>query len=203
MESNGDWVHPSDLSRGSNVARKCKIWLWLRFVISNPHFKRGHEMRPHCVQSTHPMSEHCLYWLVEAHTASVHAARLKAVQVCLSDRTHTLHLLLLFFRCFSCHCCQVCLSIRVNNKVTKDDIVDRGWEKDCLLLMLTPIKSTIPYAQRILQVCFCPLDLALYKRYHMLDNSDYIKKKCTAADVFLSHIWTTQGLPGLKVIEFL
>ena len=90
-------VHPSYLSRGSNIARKCNIWLWLRFVVSNPHFKRGHEMRPHCIQSTHPMSEHCLYWLVESHTASVLAARLKAVQVCLSDRTHTLYLLLLFF----------------------------------------------------------------------------------------------------------
>ena len=54
-------------------------------------------MRPYCVQSTHPMSEHCLYWLEESHTASVHAARLKAVQVCLSARTHTLYLLLLFF----------------------------------------------------------------------------------------------------------
>ena len=85
-------------------------------VIFNPSFKRGHEMRPYCVQSTHPMSEHCLYWLVESHTASVLAARLKAVQVCLSARTHSLFVVIVF-RCFSCYCCQVCLSIRAHTRL--------------------------------------------------------------------------------------
>lgn len=120
-------------------------------------------MRPYCVQSTHPMSEHCLYWLVESHTASVLAARLKAVQVCFSARTHTLLLLLLFFNAL--------VVIVVRCACPLEHTLGYLWWR-CQQWMRERFLASdvdsyqvhhIPYAQRILQVCFCPLDPALSK----------------------------------------
>ena len=109
------------------------------------------------------MSEHCLYWLVESHAASVLAPKLKAVQVCLSVRTHTLLLvlsLLLFFDAL------VVIVVTCASPLEHTPgYLGWQWMRERLLAFDVDSYQVhhIPYAQRVLQVSFCPLDPALYK----------------------------------------